>query len=54
MLIRYLPESPVYFLHKGLLKEGEASLRYIAKINGKQFEFNYADFEQNNLKVDDR
>lgn len=54
LLTRYLPESPVYFFHKGMLKQAENSLRHIAKINGKQFEFNYADFDSNSLKVEGR
>lgn len=44
ILCFYLPESPVFLIQRGRLKEAEKALQKIAKMNGKELNFNYADF----------
>jgi hypothetical protein len=36
---RWIPESPIYYLHKGMLKEGEQALQFMADLNGKKLIF---------------
>jgi len=41
-----LPESPVYLFLQGRIEEGKTSLERLAQLNGKNLEFNDADFKQ--------
>jgi hypothetical protein len=40
-----IPESPVYLFFQGRIDEGKESLEKLAKLNGKELEFNQADFQ---------
>jgi hypothetical protein len=37
--IYFFPESPVYLISKGQYSEAKKSFEYIAKKNGREFEF---------------
>jgi hypothetical protein len=41
-----LPESPIWFLNKNRAHKAIPSLEFIAKINGKQLQFNPKDFKK--------
>jgi hypothetical protein len=45
LLTFLIPESPVYLFFQGRIREGKESLEKLAKLNGKELEFNQADFQ---------
>jgi len=46
VLTYFMPESPVQMFMQGRIEEGRQAVEQIAKMNGKQLDFNYSDFRE--------